>query len=307
MSPAYLDTVRLLIDVAPDVFGPDCFAMKGGTALNLFVRDMPRLSVDIDLVYTPRAVMRSEALAEISGALGKVTKILKKRGLDVQGGAMDDGDEVKLFVSRGSVSVKVEANHVFRGTVLPTSKMRLVPAARTLLAADLSVPTLAAEELYGSKLVAALDRQHPRDFFDVIGMYETCGLTPEIIECFVVYLAGHNRPVHEVLFSTDKNMAVAFQNEFEGMPVKPVSLEELTEARARLRRDILAGISESQKRFLLSLVTLDTRWELLRCTHANELPALRWKIKNLEELRRKNLKKFQLQEQLLEERFGSLP
>lgn len=304
MSPAYLDTVRLLIDVAPDVFGPECFAMKGGTALNLFVRDMPRLSVDIDLVYTPRAVLRSEALAAISNALGKVTKVLEKRGLDVQGGAMDDGDEVKLFVSRGSVSVKVEANHVFRGTVLPTSKMRLAPAARRLLATDLSVPTLAVEELYGSKLVAALDRQHPRDFFDVIGMYETCGLTKEIIECFVVYLAGHNRPVHEVLFSTDKNMTAAFENEFEGMPVTPVSLDNLVEARARLRRDILAGITENQKHFLLGLVKLDTRWDLLRCTHASELPALRWKIKNLDDLRRKNLKKFQLQERLLAERFG---
>lgn len=303
MNSAYLDTVRLLIDVAPDVFKPECFALKGGTALNLFVRDMPRLSVDIDLVYTPRATLRSEALTDISKALGSVSKALKKRRIDVQVGAMDEGDEVKLFVSRGAASVKVEVNHVFRGTVLPPVTMRLVPAARRLLATDLSVPVLAVDELYGGKLVAALDRQHPRDFFDVLGMYATCGLTPEIIECFVVYLAGHNRPVHEVLFSTDKNMAPAFENEFEGMPVEPTALDELVAARARLRRDLLSGLTTNQKNSLLSLVRLEPQWSLLSCAHASGLPALRWKIQNLEKLRRSNASKFNAQALELAKRF----
>lgn len=304
MSPAYLETVRLLIEVAPDVFGPDCFAMKGGTALNLFVCDMPRLSVDIDLVYTSRAVQRSDALAEIAKALSSVAKSLKKRGLKIQLGAMDEGDEVKLFVNRGAVVVKVEVNHVFRGTVLAPTTMRLTPSARTLLATDLSVPVLAVDELYGSKLVAALDRQHPRDFFDVMMMYANQGLTPEIVECFVVYLAGHNRPVHEVLFSTDKDMATAFRNEFEGMPVQPTPLDDLVATRARLRRDMAASLTDAHRRFFVSLVKLEPRWDLLRCQHASELPALRWKLRNLDELRRKNSTKFQAQEALLVERFA---
>lgn len=304
MSPAYLETVRLLIEVAPDVFRPECFAMKGGTALNLFVCDMPRLSVDIDLVYTPRAVQRSEALAKIAKALGSVAKNLKKRGLKIQLGAMDEGDEVKLFVNRGAVVVKVEVNHVFRGTVLSPTTMRLAPAARTLLATDLTVPMLAVDELYGSKLVAALDRQHPRDFFDVMMMYANQGLTAEIVECFVVYLAGHNRPVHEVLFSTDKDMAPAFRNEFEGMPVQPTPLDDLVATRARLRRDMAANLTDAHRRFLVSLVKLEPAWDLLRCGHASELPALRWKLRNLEELKRKNPKKFLAQESLLMERFS---
>lgn len=52
MTPTYVATVRLLLDVAPDVFRGGEFALKGGTALNLFVQDMPRLSVDIDAVFT---------------------------------------------------------------------------------------------------------------------------------------------------------------------------------------------------------------------------------------------------------------
>jgi hypothetical protein len=63
MDKIYVDTVRLLLDKAPHVFHSDRFALKGGTALNLFVREMPRLSVDIDVVYTdhpphPRSEIR---------------------------------------------------------------------------------------------------------------------------------------------------------------------------------------------------------------------------------------------------------
>jgi hypothetical protein len=54
VDKAYANTVRLLLNIAPDVFAGNRFAMKGGTAINMFVRDMPRLSVDIDVVYTPR-------------------------------------------------------------------------------------------------------------------------------------------------------------------------------------------------------------------------------------------------------------
>ena len=52
MNQIYLDTARLLTQVAPFVFTDGTFALKGGTAINLFVRDMPRLSVDLDLVFT---------------------------------------------------------------------------------------------------------------------------------------------------------------------------------------------------------------------------------------------------------------
>lgn len=51
MDNRYKATVALLLDVMPFVFEQKCFAMKGGTAINLFCRDMPRLSVDIDLVF----------------------------------------------------------------------------------------------------------------------------------------------------------------------------------------------------------------------------------------------------------------
>ena len=62
MNQLYLDTARLLMQVVPLVFVDDTFALKGGTAINLFVRDMPRLSVDLDLVFPDHTLPRDEAL-----------------------------------------------------------------------------------------------------------------------------------------------------------------------------------------------------------------------------------------------------
>jgi len=81
----------------------------------------------------------------------------------------------------------------------------------------IDAPVLDEAELYGSKIVAALDRQHPRDLFDVLKLYQQGGLTQNILEAFVIYLAGHNRPIHEVLFGSDKDIAKSYANSFEGM------------------------------------------------------------------------------------------
>jgi hypothetical protein len=298
MDKAYIDTVRLLLEIAPEVFRADCFAMKGGTALNLFVQDMPRLSIDIDVVYVNHRASREEALAEIGRELGALRQRLRERGIEV-GEARAMGDETKLFARRGRHEVKIEVNHVFRGTLLPTERRALAPIASSLFTTSLSVPTLAVAELYGSKLVAAMDRQHPRDFFDVHGMYKQFGLRPDIVECFVGYLAGHNRPVHEVLFSRDNDLTPAFENEFDGMARDAITLADLQVARDRLRRDLRAGLTEAHRRFLLGLVTAEPSWDLMSCRHLTELPAVQWKLRNLARLKETNPAKFELQKEEL--------
>ena len=217
------------------------------------------------------------------------------------------GDETKLFVRRGRDQVKIEINHVFRGTVLPPNSRPLVKAASDLFTVGFSVPTLAVPELYGSKLVAALDRQHPRDFFDVHGMFEEYGLQPDTVECFVTYLAGHNRPIHEVLFSRDLNLEPTFKNEFIGMERVPISLAELQAARDRVRRELLTLLTDAQKRFLLSLAAAEPDWSLLSIPHAAELPAVQWKLQNLTRLKKSNPAKFKAQADELEARFRTIP
>ena len=303
MDKAYIETVRLLLEAAPAIFETPDFAMKGGTAINLFVQDMPRLSVDIDVVYTDHTASRVEALKSISGALETARIRLAGMGLDAEVFSTKEGDEIKLSIRRGRNQVKVEVNHVFRGTVLPVERRSLGAEARRLFTTELMAPVLATAELYGSKLVAALDRQHPRDLFDVHGLFERGGLTPEVVECFVCYLAGHNRPVHEVLFSRDQDMSAAFENEFIGMTRHAITLDELIAIRCQLRLELPSALTLNQRRFLLGLVAGDPDWHLMRCRHLVELPAIRWKLQNLAKLKTSNPRKFAQQADELRSRF----
>ena len=237
MNQIYLDTARLLTQVAPLVFVDDTFALKGGTAINLFIRDMPRLSVDLDLVM--------------------------------------------------------------RGTVQPVRRAALLPRARDVLLADLEIPVVSLEDMYGGKLVAAMDRQHPRDLFDVMQLFAHEGITPEIRHAFVVYLASHNRPVHEVLFSAQRDIAQEFERNFQGMTTEPVALNDLLATRDRMMRELQTGLDANERRFLLTLVTNQPDWPLLNVLHARELPGVRWKLHNLGQLQKANPKKFAEQSETL--------
>jgi len=217
----------------------------------------------IDVVYSDLQATRDEALKSISRGLEAARKRLAKVGLEADVSATKDGDEIKLFIRRGRNQVKAEVNHVFRGTVLPVDTRQLGNEARKLFTTELSAPVLATPELYGSKLVAAMDRQHPRDLFDVRGLFERGGLTAEVVECFVCYLAGHNRPVHEVLFSRDVDISSAFENEFAGMARNPITLVELQQVRRKLKRELPIALTASQRKFLLGLPNHDVRRQRL--------------------------------------------
>lgn len=303
MNQTYLDTARLLVQVAPLVFVDDTFALKGGTAINLFVRDMPRLSVDLDLVFPDHTLPRDEALARINEAVRQAAERLKKRGLQVHAPAAAAG-ETKLMVRRGPVQVKIEVNFVMRGTVRPVRQASLTPAARDVLMADLEIPVVSSEDVYGGKLVAALDRQHPRDLFDVMHLFAHEGITPGIRRAFVVYLASSNRPVHEVLFPPLRDIRHDFEHNFQGMTAEPVSLDSLLAARERLVQEVRRGLDDSERRFLLSLVGGAPEWALLDVADLEHLPGVRWKLHNLAQLQKTNAKKFAEQATLLAARLN---
>jgi hypothetical protein len=277
--------------------------MKGGTALNLFVHDMPRLSVDIDLVYLDHSKDRGGALAEISRALTATAQELNRLGIETRVTGTKNGDESKLLIRRGDIVVKVEVNHVFRGTLLPVEPLGLSSAARAQFALSSPLPILAVPELYGSKLVAALDRQHPRDLFDVAAINQHTGLTPAAVDCFVGYLSGHNRPIHEVLFSRDQDIVEVFEGEFQGMTKVPTTLSALLDTRIRLRAELSALLTDAHKRFLLSLAAAKPDWSLMPFPHLQELPAIRWKLLNLEKLRSLNPARFREQTDELQKQF----
>ena len=302
MNREYLQTARLLIQVAPLVFVDDQFGLKGGTAINLFLRDMPRLSVDLDLVFTDHTVGREDALGRIRAAIRDAAGRLRARGLEVYLPKTGADGETKLMVRRGASEVKVEINTVMRGTVRPVSRANLHPVARETLLADLDIPVLAAEDVYGGKLVAAMDRQHPRDLFDVMELFKHEGITPGIRRAFVAYLASHNRPVHEVLFPELRDIQMDYERNFVGMTSQPTELAMLLQTRDRMIRELHAGLDSAERRFLLSLVKVKPEWELLGIAHVRDLPAVRWKLQNLMRLQRERSEQFDLQYTALADR-----
>ena len=285
MNAIYAATVRQLLDVAPAVFTSPHFAIKGGTALNLFLHDCPRLSVDIDVVFTDHTLDRTTALETITSELRVISQKLETMGYEVLLHRNSSNNESKLMVVSREAEVKVEVNEVFRGTLLPLQNKSLSPTTEELFAQAVTLPLLATAELYGSKLVAAMDRQHPRDLFDVLILYDTIGLTADIVDCFVAYLAGHNRPVHELLAPRLLPLAVAYTNQFRGMTRHEVSLETLEQIRLRLLQELPQALTREHRNFLLSFVQKQPCWDCMPFPHLQQLPSIRWKMLNLAKLK----------------------
>ena len=168
----------------------------------------------------------------------------------------------------------------------------LTQNARDTLQADLEIPVVSLEDVYGGKLVAAMDRQHPRDLFDVMQLFAHEGITAAIRRAFVVYLASHNRPVHEVLFPSVRDIRREFEHNFTGMTAEPVELEALLAARERMVRELQQELTADERRFLLTLVTAEPEWSLLGVPHLDQLPGVLWKLQNLDRLRKANARKF---------------
>ena len=266
-------------------FKQDCFALKGGTAINMFVRDFPRISVDIDLAYLPLQP-RDESMQGISDAL-------KAMQADMQvalGGACTitphrtQGYNIKLTVRTDQAVVKIEPNTILRGSVHPPESRDLVETAQQELLAFVSVPVLSEADLYGGKLCAALDRQHPRDLFDVQLLLEDQGITEEIRRGFVIYLASHNRPMNELLNPNVLDIQDLYQKEFEGMTREPTRLPDLLNVQAQLPTLLRDDLTETERSFLLSMKQGEPDWELLDIAHLAEMPALQWKLQNIRKM-----------------------
>ncbi len=277
----------LLIAVVPYLKHGACFALHGGTAINMFYRDMPRLSVDIDLTVTDKGPRR-QALETISSGLKAVASAVKKGipGSVVQElkGA-DDGLVKKLFVRSGGVSVKIEPNQVIRGTLEQPLEMELCSSAQAEFEKYAAVTAVSFAEVYGSKICAALDRQHPRDLFDIMLLLENEGITEKIRKVFLVFLISHNRPMAELLKPNLKDLRAVYEREFEGMTSISVSHERLSETRNSLIKKINGEMTDKERKFLLSFKNMAPEWELLGTEGAGGMPAVKWKLENLAKMK----------------------
>jgi predicted nucleotidyltransferase component of viral defense system len=277
----YQSQVRLLIRTLPLVAKEDCFALKGGTAINLFLRDMPRLSVDIDLTYLPVAP-RPESLAAIDTAMKRIaTDVRKSVGGSVVTEARTEGIVNKLNVRADNVQTKIEVTPVMRGCAFEPEVRSVADAVEDAFGfAEIKV--LAFADLYGSKIVAALDRQHPRDLFDVRDLLANEGIADDVRRAFIVYMLSHDRPMGEVLASPQKDIAAEFERGFQGMTAEPTSLDDLIAARAALVKTVVGEMPDAHCRFLISFERGEPDWALLGVAGAADLPAVKWRQFNLD-------------------------
>lgn len=280
----YFKQTELMLHALPAVSGESCFALKGGTAINFFLRDMPRISVDIDLTYL-LIQDRTTSLKEMSAALNRIADSLKKRGMKVQKILPKSVKRTaKLIVSRDKQQIKIEPNEVLRGSVYSPEKRGLVKKAESLFDISLTTLTLSCADLYGGKLCAALDRQHPRDLFDVQILLNHEGITDEIRKAFVVYLASNDRPIHELLASERQDMQTAFKEEFVEMTEYLVQYEQLSDTRDRLIEILNRDLTDRERKFLISIKSGEPDWSLLGISGIEKLPGLQWKILNVRKM-----------------------
>ena len=277
----YFRQVALIIDLLPLIGEETCFALKGGTAINLFVRDLPRLSVDIDLTYLQRE-MRNDALTNIGTALERVAARIEETmpGMAATRLVDKEGNLLKLQFERQGVRVIAEVSPVLRGTVLEPVMMDVSPTVKAELAYT-RMRLLDPRELYAGKLCAALDRQHPRDLFDVKALLEDDGIDVSLMDVFVVYLVSGNRPIAELLAPNLVPLEDTFTSHFMGMAFNAISLQELEETRVTMVRLIHEKLTEAHKRFLLALKQGEPDWSLLPFENIHDLPAVKWKLRNL--------------------------
>lgn len=277
----YFAQAQLLVRVLPFVGAEQCFALKGGTAINLFVRDMPRLSVDIDLAYLPEGD-RTTALENIHAALERIgaAVVAANPAWRFTITRRQEGFAYAAQVSDDRALIKIEVTPVLRGCVYPEAPRRIGPVAEALLGFA-EIRTLSFEDLFAGKIVAALDRQHPRDLYDVKLLLEREGLTRPLMTAFLVYLVSGDNRISRTLQPVRKPLDELYDRQFANMTADPVSLDELVLAREALIAAVHANLDERDREFLLSFKRLEPRWELLDVPHARELPAVRWKLRNL--------------------------
>ncbi len=293
----FLKQANLMVECLPVVFQEECFALKGGTAINLFLENFPRLSVDIDLVYLP-IESYEESQIKISEALNRIAKKLeatipKSKTLLTRVGGNSLTQKLNLLV--GKTGVVIEPNFVIRGTLEKPKNLSLCGLAQEVFQKDIKCPVLTKNENYAGKFCAALDRQHPRDLFDVKMFFEKSKIDGKLMSLFISYLLCTGRPLQEVLFSTQKDISVAYEKTFKSMTPEVIPLNVLLKARTQLVSSIHANLTEAHKNFLISFAEGSPKWDLLDVEHAKDFPGIQWKLQNIQTLKTNNPAKLELQ------------
>lgn len=288
----FFKQARLLLQLIPIIAQDRRFALKGGTAINFFIRNMPRLSIDIDLTYLPLE-SRQTTLYAISEGLKEMAQQISRKFPAVRVSQLPShGFEgiTKLSIRSQGAQILIEPNLIIRGSVFPVQERELSPKASAFFEMSASMQILSIGDLYGGKLCAAFDRQHPRDFFDLLILLENEGLTDEIRKAFVVYLACGDRPMSELLAPKETDFSEVFHHQFQGMADREITLEELVQVRKKVISTVRSSLTLPERSFLLSIKKGIPQWDFLEIPGIEHLPAIQWKLVNIKRMEKKKHK-----------------
>lgn len=288
MNNVYRNKVELLLRMLPYVMDEQVFAVHGGSAINLFVKDMPRYSVDIDLTYIPLAG-RDESLNDINAHLASIAERAKNGipGLHI----VPKYTTCKLLCEYHGYQIKIEVNQTKRGIIGgEVLTLPLCERAKEEFRLSCKAKIVPLTLLYGGKIAAALSRQHPRDLFDVKYMDLPLSVVREgLIFC----LLGSDRPIHESLSPALIDQHEALTKQFEGMTDVAFTYEEFEQTRLKLIRDVNAMLTEDDKRFLISFEQGEPMWDGYNFAYFKDYPSIQWKLINLAKLKKQNPAKLQ--------------
>jgi predicted nucleotidyltransferase component of viral defense system len=285
---SYLNQAGLLLQVIPHIATEKTLALKGGTAINLFLRNMPRLSVDIDLTYLPFD-NRETALTNISGSLGKIRERITKSipGTSVSNHTVE-GNDIKLLVQSKNAQIKIEVNTITRGHLHPVRILQVNDEVQDRFKKFAAIQVVSDAELYGGKICAALDRQHPRDLFDVYLLFQESGYNEDVKNGFIQALVSHMRTMNEVLEPHLLDQRSAFEKQFQGMTDTAFTYEAFEATRENLINIVNSSLSDKDRSFLLTFKRGDPDWDLFPVAGLKDMPAVQWKLMNIQNLKRSN-------------------
>ncbi|MFZ4724824.1 MAG: nucleotidyl transferase AbiEii/AbiGii toxin family protein [Paludibacter sp.] len=287
MNETYKKQVALLIRILPLVYKINDFAVHGGTAINLFVKNMPRYSVDVDLTYLPLK-NREESLQDINNHLIALKRLIEKAIPGIR--VIHKPAIWKLLCTHGDAMVKIEVNGIKRGIIGEVDDRELCDKAKEEFKMSCVARIVPFSLLYGGKIAAALGRQHPRDLFDY--KYMEIESFADVKNGLIFYLLGSDKPLIESLQPNSIDQKQALENQFMGMSDVPFDYADFEAARTDLIEKINQNLTNIDREFLLSFETGNPDWEKCCAGNLSSFPSIKWKLKNIQILKEKNLSKF---------------
>ena len=299
MKDTYKKQVSLLLEILPEVAKEDVLALHGGTAINLFCLNMPRLSVDVDLTYIPASENRDTDLHNIRIALERIKERVKKQIPNISfNDPVRAEEDLKLICATPEAMVKIEVNQINRGIIADSELTVLCDKAQVTFDKFCEVRSVSQGQLWGGKINAALDRQHPRDLFDIKNLISEVGYSTEIKEGFIFFLLCGKRPIHELLRPHSVDQSAVFESQFSGMTDNTFGYDEYQTTREQLIRMINESLTLEDKEFLLAFSKGEPNWTK---NDYSKYPAIKWKLLNINKLKECNSQKHEQQIAILKQ------